>query len=479
MDKKMLESTCKTHDDNISDWGYYGLAYRGGKGFIEDSLGDQNSRESYANWKERIDAGYNFNYCAAIIDLFNFYLTEKPAVRDLKVLEKDPQWQMFLNDADLKGVNFDEWINEGQKLASAYGSIGILVDKPTTELANVEMEIANRVYPYCSAYILPNILDWIYVKDPVSGRPMLDYLKLKDADGRYRILTRQIWQVWELDKTDEAVLVEAGENKIGEIPFVWMPNIKDLTTPYIGKSDIVDISRIVASIVRNLSSGEEIIKFAGFPMMRKPMRRQGDDEAEDTTGPQSVQEFDPEMGESGKPDWMESVILEPIEAILKWIDRKVDEVFRVAHLSGVHGQRKSNNEVASGLALRYEFQQLTSVLSKKAENMCEAERNIVRYWLMWQNKNDVFQQVGINRSKNFSVDDLSANLDNLLKAMKDSVSSAFKAEVQKSVVRLSLPDLPDKKKGEIDKEIDSAFANGAAVDKTGGDDTGSSVNLDK
>jgi hypothetical protein len=130
-----------------------------------------------------------------------------------------------------------------------------------------------------------------------------------------------------------------------------MPNIKNLTKPYIGVSDIVDISRIVASIIRNLSSGEEMIKFAGFPMMRKPMRWEGEEGQTDETGHQAVQEFDPEWGEAGKPDWMESVILEPIEATLKWIDRKVDEIYRVAHLSGVHGQRKSNNEVASGLAL--------------------------------------------------------------------------------------------------------------------------------
>jgi len=141
MMKKELEETNATYAKNVDDWEYYGLSYRGGKAFVEDALGDQNSRESRSNWQERIDSGYSFNYCAAIIDLFNFYLTEKPAVRELKPLEKDPQWQMFLNDSNLSGVNFDEWIIEGQKLASAYGSIGILVDKPVHTLQTVEQEI--------------------------------------------------------------------------------------------------------------------------------------------------------------------------------------------------------------------------------------------------------------------------------------------------------------------------------------------------
>ena len=458
MDKKTLEFRNQTYEDNINNWNYYGLAYKGGTDFIVDSLGEQNSRESYENWKARVDEGINFNYCKSIVDLFNFYLTEKKTTRNLKTLEVDIQWQMFLKDADLHGIDYDEWINESEKLAAVYGTIGIFVDKPKTDMKNVAEEIANRVYPYCSAYILPHILDWKYEKDLVSGRPKLVYLKLKDNNGDYRIWTPTDWEVWTIKGIDgkeiDPKLIDNGTNLLNEIPFVWMTNIKNLTTPYLGESDLVDISRIVASICRNLSSGEEIIKFAGFPMMRKPMRRDGDDTQEDLTGAQAVQEFDPELPNS-KPDWMETVIGEPVTAILNWVDRKVDEIFRIAHLSGVHGQRKSNNEVASGLALRYEFQQLTSVLSKKAENMCEAEREIIRYWLLWQKKGDLFKETEIKRTKNFSIDDLSVNLENLFKAMRATVSNVFKAEAQKHIVRLSLPDLADDLRKKVDAEIDA------------------------
>lgn len=190
-------------------------------------------------------------------------------------------------------------------------------------------------------------------------------------------------------------------------------------------------------------------------MMRKPMRRDGEDAPEDQTGPRAVQEFDPELGDKGKPDWMESVILEPVESILKWIDRKTDEIYRVAHLSGVHGQRKSNNEVASGLAMRYEFQQLTSVLGKKSHSMCEAEKQIVRFWLMWQNKFDLFKEIKITRSKSFSVDDLSISLDNLIKSMKEVISKTFRQEAQIAMTRMTLPDLKDSIRVQIESEIQS------------------------
>jgi len=104
--------------------------------------------------------------------------------------------------------------------------------------------------------------------------------------------------------------------------------------------------------------------------------------------------------------------------------------------------------------LRYEFQQLTSVLSKKAENAAEAERSIIRFWLMWQNKIESFKDVTVRKSKSFSVDDMSANLDNLLKSMGNVLSDTFNAQVQKRIARLALPDMPDDTKSVVDVEID-------------------------
>jgi hypothetical protein len=68
----------------------------------------QNTRESYANWKQRVDEGCNFNYTTSIVDLFNFYLTEKPATRVLSGLEEDPLWKAFFKDCDHNGTNFDQ-----------------------------------------------------------------------------------------------------------------------------------------------------------------------------------------------------------------------------------------------------------------------------------------------------------------------------------------------------------------------------------
>ncbi|KPK01868.1 MAG: hypothetical protein AMK71_04160 [Nitrospira bacterium SG8_35_4] len=465
--KEELDLKCDAYNENISDWEFYGLAYRGGSDFIEKVL-TRHERESLANWKARVSEGINFNYCQSIINLVNFYLTEKPVSRKIPRLEEDVQWKMFLSDADLYGTNFDLLMNEAQKLASVYGSIGILIDKPPHKYSTKEEEKQNRIYPYCSPYILENIYYWEYERNKETNRPELSYLKLKQNDGNFLIWTKKRWEIWEdKGKNNIPVRIKTGKNHLEEIPFVWLVNLSDLANPYIGISDIVELSRITASITRNLSCGEEVVKYAGFPIFRKPMEREDGEDGpskETIIGPDAVTEFDPEYGKYGKPDWLESAIEAPIKGITGWVDKKIDESFRIAHLSGIHGQRKTNNEVASGLALRYEFQQLNSVLTQKSKNMSEAEMNILRFWLKWQNSEDeidteVDSEVKIERSTSFSIEDLSVDLKNSMEAMNAVASETFAEHVQKSIVSRVLSDIPPEIKTIIGNEIKENIEN--------------------
>jgi len=461
MEKTELEKKHPIHVANETSWNFYRMAYDGGRPFIEEAL-VQHPLESWKNWQTRIKEGICFNYSAAIIDLFNFYLTERPPVRHMAGVETDTQWKMFEKDADLSGTDLDTFLNNSQKISSVYGSCGVLVNKAAAAKTKAS-EIEKGIYPYCSLYTLSNIYDWRWEKNKVSNRPELTYLKLREADSdTYTIWTKDLWEVWRLMSKEEmhrtkewkagATIVGRGENPLNEIPFVWLPNIKNIYTPYIGISDIREISYITASIVRNLSHGEEVIKFAGFPMLRTPMLKEGDAPPNENVGVRAVQEFPPDNPQA-KPDWMEAAIAEPIEAVLRWIDRKTDETYRIAHLSGVHGQRKSNNEVASGLALRYEFQQLNSVLIQKNANLLESEQNIIRFWLKWQGDVEKYDEVDITRSPHFSIDDLSMSLDSIIKTIAEVPSRTFVEKAQKHMTKMVLPDLTDEDYEKIEKEI--------------------------
>jgi hypothetical protein len=479
MDLKTLQKTHEIYNENIKDWAFYGLAYQGGRTFTDFAL-QQHTRESPDNWKARQAEGICFNYSSIVIDLFNFYLTEKPAVRNLGDLTENVQWTMFKKDADLYGTNFDVFLNEAQKMAAIYGAVGVLIDKPNSENTVQKDDIKQGIYPYCALFTLPNILDWKHERDPITNRPTLTYLKVLDFDNRYLIWWKDKWEIWTLPEgatsqlnvvqstntnvirqpnknqaleTEEPIMADSGKNPLGEIPFVWFQNIKSVTNPYIGVSDIKEISRITASIVRNISYGEEVIKFAGFPQARRPMSREGED-IDNEAGVTAILEFDPELGESGKPDWLESKVQEPVEAVLAWMDKKITEIFQLAYLSGIHAHETSG-QTRSGVALRYEYQQLSLVLSKKSENLTETELGIIKFWLKWQVASPWFDDILISRSKDFSIDDLSQNLENAIMANKIVPELTFKKELMKVVAKRVLPDLPDNKLLDIYANIEA------------------------
>jgi len=246
MKKEDLEKKHKLYGENSVDWALYEMAYDGGLEFIKHALYRYSTRESIANWEDRVRNGYVYNYSQSIVDLFNFYLTEKPVVRNLGDLASDPQWVMFLADSDLDNTDFDSFMNGAQKLSSTSGSIGILVNKPNIEGRTVSDEIAANVYPYVSLYSLLNIFDWKFERDPITHRNHLSYLKLFEEDESYLIWYRNRWERWELEgKAKKPKMVSTGGNSIEEIPFIWMPNVKRSRFAYLGISDIIDSCRIV------------------------------------------------------------------------------------------------------------------------------------------------------------------------------------------------------------------------------------------
>jgi len=452
---RRLDDKHVDYESMISKWLLWGAAYDGEEEFIKLVL-KQNARESTANFTERLNDGEVFNYCATVVDLFCQFLSQQQVHRVLDNLADDKQWQMFQNDVDLYGTDYNVFWNNLEVFASVYGFVGVLVDKPNSTLTTRSNEINKSIYPYFSAYIPENIHDWEYVRNPITARPELIYLKVKETNG-YLVWTKEEWERWELKQgtLSQYKKTEEGVNKLKEIPFVWHTNYVNLKKPYLGISDIKGLARIQAAITRDLSNGSEIIKYAAFPMMRKPMLQsnQQPSSEQDMAGVTAILEFDPEQPNS-KPDWLEAKVAEPIGSILSWIERKVSEIYRTAHLSNVYGQATSN-EARSGIALRYEFQQLSAVLTAKGNDLDEAEIKAIYYWLRWQNLDSMFDSITISRPSSFNIDDLAVQLENCLVATTIVQAESFKKALQKKIARLTLPDEPEEIMALIDKEIDT------------------------
>ncbi|RLC88903.1 MAG: hypothetical protein DRJ03_01290 [Chloroflexi bacterium] len=471
-----LQEVHPYYTKHVTEWRFLLACYEGAKELISLGYLKQNERESTANYERRLEEAYGFGYSKSVIDLLCFYLFKKPVKRDLGDIQNDEQWNAFSEDCNLYGDDLDTFLHTQARYASIMGHVGILVDKASVEFENKQAELEAGVYPYLASYFPTAILDWKFERDEYN-RPFLAYLKLKDDDDKYRLWYPDKWEVYEEPEvpappvpkaanqqtTDtgtistagsdlEAELVDSGENPLGAIPFVWLYNVRSKTIP-LGTSDIHDVGRIDVSIMCNLSQGEEIISYAAFPMMRKPMQEAGAPSGPDEVGVTAVLEFDPENPES-KPDWLDAQVAEPIDAILTWIGRKVEEIYRAANTGGM-ASTEIQTTAKSGVALRTEFQLLNSKLVSKATNLEKAEVKLIDFWLQWQENEEAMDKVTIERERTYDIENLAEDLENALTSMTIVKARKFLDAVRKQVVRRMLPGYTDEQISELDDEIEN------------------------
>lgn len=463
-----LLATNNLYKSNQAEWHFLMALYEGIREVIKLGLIKRHEREPMSSYRDRVEKLFGLGYSKSISEIFHFFLFKKEPQQTLGPLHDDVLWQLFVNDSDLFGNDYNAVIMDIAQYSVVLGHMGILVDKASTQFANRAEQIDKKVYPYIAKYFPSNILDWQIDRDDYN-RPYLSYIKLLDDNGQYRLWYPNTWEIYELPKdkngkpdstnlSAEAVLISSGVNPLGLIPFIWHYNLKSKKQG-IGVSDIHEVSRIDLSIIRNLSQIEQIIDFAAFPMMRKPMRDAKPTEInapqqDDEVGVESILEFDPENPDS-KPDWLQSEVKEPIEAIIDVITRKVSEIYRASNIGGMAATEPTRN-AQSGVAKRTDFQLLNSKLVSKAINLETAENKILEYWLRWENMWEQYSgKVSIARERTYDIEELAVELANSLTAKTLVISTTFDSMVQKQAARQVLPSATEKELAAIDEEIDT------------------------
>jgi hypothetical protein len=284
-------------------------------------------------------------------------------------------------------------------------------------------------------------------REPITNRPVLTYLKLLDDDGTYRIWTREEWSTWRIiDGQEEAEMTGTGENSLkdrrgdGLIPWVWFKNGESLIYRDMGISDIEDIALIDASIVRDCSNIDEVITNAAFPMLALPKERivDGREEQEIEVGPTRILLFAPEQPGS-RPFWLNPVVGETVNAALSLWDKKIAECYKMANLGGLR-EAEGSKQRWSGESMRESFRFLNASLSEKVDSEIESRLSVIKLWLMWQGKEDDFEEISIEHDKNFSAEELIGSLKEADSAVGLLPSEEWRREVYRKVVARALPD---------------------------------------
>jgi hypothetical protein len=446
MTKEELMATHPDYDANIEQWRFFLSSYFGGRHYKDGNYLLQHPFESTTNYERRKDIAYYYNYCGPIVDIMVSHLFRRPVERDFGALAKDNLFSLFLRDVDFEGSSLVQFMRDASRFASVYGRVSIIVDRPRL-VASTRAEAEEfGVRPYLSLVTPENLLDWSYGRSE-AGRPVLEMVKIYEGEGRYRIWTTTDWEFWHLDgDSEEAMLVDSDEHDLGRVPIVNLYNKKS-GVKMIGLSDIQDISDINKNIYYLCSDAKEIIENTAFPMLAVPYEKGGGSD-EKEIGPRNIIQFDPESG--AKPFWLEPPHSSLTE-IREWVKQDIGEIHRIAKMGGARSV-EDFAKAKSGVALELEYQQLYAVLSEKADNLEQAEMDVLSLWSAWEGKR--FDGV-VDYPDDFSLKDLNGEMKRLFEAMELGIDSGtFRREAQKSVVAKVMPKLNAELRAQILKEID-------------------------
>ena len=444
-----LKKEHSVYKQYIDAWNFFIRSYRGGKQYKDGNYLLKHPFESDATYTRRKEIAYFYNFCRPVIDIFSSQLYRKKIQRDFGSLTNDDLFESFLMDADLEGQEYTNFIQDVQRLASIYGAVHVLVDKPAMDTLTRADAIDNDIRPYCNIVIPESLVDWEWLKLP-TGRKILSMVKIKESETTYIVWELDRWERWQLPKKDgdKPKIIASNEHNLGLIPLVTVYNRREAGMNMVGLSDINDIADINKNIYYLCSDAKEIIENSAFPMLAMPKQGTATEGEDLAVGSNSIINFNKDDGEP--------FFLEPpsgsLTEIREWIRQNISEIHRIAKMGGTQATEDSSAP-KSGIALEIESQQQQAVLSEKGDNLEEAENNILILWALWEGREF---DGAIEYPDDFSVRDTTRDLDNALKSMAQGINSkTFKEELDKKTVRGLLPKADDETLKTIDSEIEA------------------------
>jgi len=456
MTVKELKKTHADYTAYLPEWNFFAASYYGGKKYRDGYYLLKHPFESDANYQRRKATAYYYNYCAPVVDILTAYLYRRPPVRSYGTLSPTPVppripvtlFDAFWWDVDFENSNLDQFMREVSRLAAIYGRVSVIVDKPVLEVATLAQAKDFDIRPYFSIITPANLLDWNYVRRP-NGRFVLDMVKIKEDEISYRIWTRTGWELWRIGSVDkEVILVESGEHSLGEVPIVNIYN-KRSGAKMLGVSDIQDIADINKNIYYLCSDAKEIIENTAFPMLALPYEKGGEGGAKEL-GPKNILQFDPELSNSS-PFWLEAPHSSLAE-IREWIQQDAQEIVRIAKMGGLRNTETSV-QPWSGVSIALQTEQLKSSLVEKADNMEQAELDLLYLWCKWMG---VGFGGNVEYVKDFDVQDVTRKIQDAISVVNAGIKSqTFEVERQKILITSMLPSIEESTRdiifGEIEK----------------------------
>ncbi len=415
----------------MNRWQFLQDSYNGGFEYFHGKYLEPYYYESRDDYEKRLRMVGLDNHVKSVANIYNSFLFKKDPVRNLGNLETDPTVGAFMDDADLDGRSYKQFLMDVATWMQVYGNVWVIVDKVTTNAMTRAEELQQNVRPYVQLFHPLDVLDWEYTRGP-NGFYELTYLKVKEEIIQNTQFVREytpteinIYKISGQDRKGEFVMTLP--NELGKVPAACVYAQRSQVRG-IGVSPLGDTADVTKEIYELNSEIEQIIRLTNHPSLVKTA------DTEASAGAGAIIQMPQNLDGNLKP-----YLLQPngssIDSVLKAIEKKVESIDRTNHLGGI---RSPESRRLSGVAISSEFSQLSSRLATFASQLEHAEEMIWRLYALYEGT--VFDGI-VEYPRSFSIQD-KANDVSLLKMAKESnIGNQFiNDEIDKKLYRTIMED---------------------------------------
>ena len=393
------------YTSNRDYWEYLLNSYMGGVEYQRGQYLTRYVNETHQEYQARIMATPLENHCKSVVATYISFLFRVSPEREFGTLEDDATLEDFLEDADLDGRSFDNFMKEVSTWASVFGHCWVLCVKPNVGAATLGQEQSQGVRPYVNLVTPLAVLDWRWARRN-NGSYNLEYFKyIEEINDTFSVVkewTKEEIHTFHVNnqrRTVEDHMVEV--NGLGEIPAVLVYNHRSPVRG-LGISDIGDIATAQQFIYNMTSEVEQSTRINGHPALVKTPG------TEASAGAGAIIQIEDNLDPGLKP-YILSVSTDT-DQIYNSIRHTVEAIDKMANTGSI---RSTESRRMSGVAQTQEFELLNAKLSEKADNIELAEENIWQWFCLYQGKTWTGE---IKYPGSFNIKDTESQMNQLVKA---------------------------------------------------------------
>jgi hypothetical protein len=423
--------------------------------------------EDSSDYLLRLSKAVCVNLCGPAIGL----LAGTVGSADSVTLDIPPDFQPIVDDCDLMGDSFSQFMLDARTQAAVYGHVFLLCDstRASGEILTQADVQAQGIRPYFRTILPSEMLNW---RLDSNGRPievlfrvpienpgsLLDGADANEQIYEYRYWSRAEWIVFRQDGQDIAIS-DQGANPVGEIPVAVLYHHR--LAPFLGESLLKESARYSHLLSNWLSDLDSTMMMQSFS---QACIRSETKPSEVGVGTDRIIQLRPGRKEGDVTYESEDFFYRaPDSAPLQtmW-----DSFFQVVSLANetMSLQPEATTDKAhpeSGISRAWRWHSTEKRLTQMAINEQEAARYLFYFAARWMGQSAF--QGSIVYGTSFDLNDLEQDLQAMVSLQTMGLPPTAQTELKARIMRKALPNLDPKVQSKIDAEMQRMLTAAPAV----------------